>query len=113
MRRQPKHVRILGQRIAVSTVENLMHESDEEGDDHGHRAYGVFDPSLPAIYLDKASGVERTKVTLVHESLHAMLNTSKLDNVEDEEDLVSRLSPVLLDFIRANKGVIAYLQEVQ
>ena len=40
-----------------------------------------------------------------------MLNTSKLDEVEDEEELVGRLAPVLLDFIRANRGAIAYLQE--
>lgn len=109
MRRAPKHVRILSQRIAVEFVEGLTHEGDD--DEHAHRAYGVFDPGVPGIALDKASGPERTKVTLVHECLHAMLNTSKLDEVEDEEELVGRLAPVLLDFIRANRGAIAYLQE--
>ena len=109
MRRQPKFLRILGQRIAVTTVVGLTHEDEE--DDHAHRAYGVFDPAEPSIAMDKDMGSERRKVTLVHEGLHAMLNTAKLDSVEDEEELVGRLSPILLDFIRANRGAIAYLQE--
>jgi hypothetical protein len=87
-----------------------MHNDEGTEDENGHRAYGVFDPSQPDIWLDKASGPERTKSTLVHESLHCMLSLAHIE-VEHEEELVSRLSPILLDFLRANRGAIAYLQE--
>lgn len=109
MRQTPRFLRILGQRIRILSVVDLLHD-DEDGE-HVHRAYGVFDPGDPVIWLDKASGIERRKVTLIHEGLHAMLNTAKIDEVGSEEELVGRLAPVLLDFIRANKGAIAYLQE--
>ena len=111
MARTPRQVRILSHLVGIAMVADLQHEGED--DEHAHRAYGVFDPGVPAIYLDKASGDERTKVTLVHEALHAMLNISKLDAVEDEEELVGRLAPVLLDFLRSNKRVVAYLQEVK
>lgn len=109
MRRLPRQLRVLGQRVPVARITNLMHEGEQ--DEHEHRAYGVFDPEGPMVFLDEGMGSERTKVTLVHEWLHAMLNTSKLDTVETEEELVGRLAPVLLEGIRSNRGVITYLQE--
>ena len=108
MRRLPKFVRIMGQRMLITVVPDLVHKGT--GDEHDERAYGVFYPDDPGIWLDKANGAERTKVTLVHECLHAMLNTSQFYDLPEEE-VVSRMAPLLLDFIRANRGAIAYLQE--
>lgn len=108
MRRLPKFVRIAGLKVGVLRVEGLHHEGAHDT----HRAYGVYDPSQPIIWLDAASGPERTKVTLVHEVTHGLINTARLElDAEDEEKLVGRLAPLILDFIRANRGAVAYLQE--
>lgn len=110
MRRLPKFLRIGGLKVGILVEHQLLHENP--GDDHGHRAYGVFDPSIPLIWLDKDSGSERQKVTLVHEAMHVFLNTARLGMTpEQEEEFVGRVSPLVLDFIRANRGAIAYLQE--
>lgn len=108
MRRLPKFLRIGGLKVAIAKQPELLHDTE-----HGvHRAYGVFDPGQYIIWLDGVSGPERTKVTLVHESLHMFINTARLElDAEDEEKLVGRLAPLLLDFIRSNRGAIAFLQE--
>jgi Zn-dependent peptidase ImmA (M78 family) len=112
-RRLPKFIRILGHRIGVGVIENLTHANeDPASEDHVHRAYGVYEQALPMIWLDKASGPERTKVTLVHETLHAMLDIARITESSNEEDLVGRLAPVVFSWLRENKAAIAYLQEV-
>lgn len=117
-RRLPKSIRVMGTRIGVGVIEQLTIPADhehpvEEGESADpHRAYGVYEGDLPIIWLDKDSGPERTKVTLVHESLHAMLNIARIDSVNGEEELVSRLAPVLFAWLRENKAAVAYLQEV-
>lgn len=108
MRRLPKFVRVGGLKVGIGKIDGLLHDNDHDT----HRAYGVFDPGQYLIYLDGASSAERTKVTLVHEVLHMVINTARLElDPEDEEKLVGRTAPLLLDFIRANRGAIAYLQE--
>lgn len=113
MRRLPKFVRVGGLKVGIVKTHELMHDNGHEGtDDRYHRAYGVYEPSGPIIWLDDVSGPERIKVTLVHESLHALVNTTHMQmDPEDEEVLVGRLAPLVLDFIRANRGAIAFLQE--
>jgi len=112
LRRLPKFIRLLGHKVLVSVVPDLTHDNGDEDDEHRHfRAYGVYDPAGPLIWLDQANRSERMKSTLVHEALHAMLNIAHIDEVQNEEELVSRLGPLVLDFIRANRGTIAYLQE--
>lgn len=113
MRRLPRSVRIMGQRIGIVRAENLtytVHEDDIES--HHHGAWGIFEEYGPVISIDVTAGPERQKVTLVHEVMHAAINTAHIDEVTNEEDLVTRLSPVLFDIIRNNRGLIAYLQEV-
>lgn len=110
MRRLPKFVRVGGLKVGLLRIPQLLH--DAEDGTHAHRAYGVFDPAEPLIWLDSASGPERQKVTLVHEVLHAIMNTARLNYTDDEEEqVVERLAPLVLDFIRANRGAVAYLQE--
>ena len=106
-RRLPKQVRVLGMRIFVETQPELEFENE-----HGepHKAYGMFFPGYPGIVLNTDNGPERMKYTLVHEVLHAIVNQTNI-LTEDEEALVSRMAPALLDFIRDNKAAVAYLQE--
>ena len=108
LRRTPRFVRVLGQRVGIRLIKDLTHE---DAGSEPTPAYGVFDPAVPIIWLDRPSGSERRKVTLVHECLHAMLSVAHIYGVDNEEELVGRLSPILLDFIRANRSTIMYLQE--
>jgi hypothetical protein len=111
MRRLPKQVRLLGQRITVGLVPELTHAAeDEQGDLMYHAAYGIFSPQEPVIWLDSENGSERMKATFLHEVLHAAIDISH-QSIDDEEVVVGMLAPLLLDFIRANKAAVAYLQE--
>lgn len=106
--RLPKTLRIMSHRVQVVLVEGLQHH-----DGHSYSAaYGQYDPSIISIDLRKEDSVERNKVTLLHEALHAMIDVSNMAEANSEEESVTRLAPLLLNFIRENKAAIAFLQEV-
>lgn len=107
MRRLPKFIRVLGLKVALGQDWGLSYEDGG----HSHSAWGLYDGDAPRVWLAKEAGVERVKATLVHEALHAMLSIAHIDEVDGEEELVTRLAPILHDFIRSNRGAIAYLQE--
>lgn len=115
MRRLPKFLRIAGVRHVVRVIDTLTHDSgheDEDGNMWAHRAYGVYDPNAIDIRMDADNGSERNKVTLVHETFHAMFNLGNIAmDPEQEEEFCTRMAPMLLDFLRQNKGAVAYLQE--
>jgi hypothetical protein len=98
--------------MSVEVVDGLTHVDDAlEGEwDHEHAAYGVYYPNTSVIHLDSGNGRNRMKVTLMHESLHAMLDAAHV-TVPDEEDVVGILAPLLVDFIRGNRAATAYMQE--
>lgn len=100
-------------KVVIVKQDDLIHDNESgDEDDRFHRAYGVYDPAGPIIWLDTASGPERMKATLVHESLHALINAAHMAmDPADEEEMVGRLAPIILDFIRVNRGAVAYLQE--
>lgn len=115
-RRLPRSIRVMGQRIGIVPVTGLtyvQHTDEDDPNAHHYQAWGLFEESGPIISIETAAGPERQKVTLVHEVLHAALNTAHItDFSEGEEDIVTRLAPVLFDIIRNNKALVAYLQEV-
>lgn len=49
--------------------------------------------------------------TLIHELLHACFAVSGLDLGDDEEQVVSRISPFLFDALRRSPGLRTYLFE--
>lgn len=71
------------------------------------------------IVLKPGLARDREAVTVVHEVLHAMLDTAGLG--EDlqavpypgdlEEAVINRLAPVLLDVLRRNPRLVSYLLE--
>ena len=116
MRRLPKFLRIAGVKHEVLVVENLTHDDgaheDEDGNLWAHRAYGVYDPNLLTLRFDAENGRERTKVTVLHETFHALFNLGNIQmHPEQEEEFCTRMAPLMLDFLRSNKGAVAYLQE--
>lgn len=107
-RRLPSVLRVLSLRVPISTTTDLEHETVEG---HSHPAWGLFDPDHFSIQLREGDGHERRKVTLMHEMLHAMLSAGSISG-ESEEALVTSLAPVMLNVLRENTALVAYLQEV-
>jgi hypothetical protein len=67
--------------------------------------------SVPPPVQDRARQADpraRVAVTLLHEVVHAIFKIAGLPN-EKEEDTVTRLSPLLLDTLRRNPDLVAYL----
>ncbi len=110
MRRLPKSVKVLGQRVEVRTSEAIEHGEYGTCD-------GMFYPGIRTIEVATRLSPDKQRDVALHESLHAMLTVSRLDDylgpTFDEEATVKGLAPVLLQFIRENKAFIAYLQEAE
>ena len=105
MRALPRSVKLLSQVIPVASIAHLSHENEE--------CHGLYSPDGPSISVNRADGSERKRATLVHESLHAMFNASQLgaQAADDEEELVARLAPILLSWMRENRPMVEYLLE--
>jgi Zn-dependent peptidase ImmA (M78 family) len=108
-RRLPKVIRLLTQKVEVIAIADLS-MADAEDETHVHDLYGLFEPQTLRIFLDKDQAADRMRETFAHECIHAMLNVAHME-FEEEEEVVKRLAPVLLAFLRENRGPIAYLQE--
>lgn len=102
----PKRLYVLGQEIEVRLEHNPTHE--------GHALLGHYTSDQSLIVLNDSMAPERARVTIVHEALHALLDATGLDNLlsDHEEDLVSRLAPTLLSFLRENPDLLFYLEAV-
>ncbi len=75
---------------------------------------GRTDHDLLRIYVDTtaAAGADTRRDTLLHEVLHCLAFTAGLSaewGSEKEETVVRRLSPLLLDALRRNPALVAYL----
>jgi hypothetical protein len=105
MRALPRSIRLLGQVIPVTSVAGLTHDNED--------CHGLYEPDGPYIRINRADGNERKRATLVHECMHAMFNAGQLSAhpADDEEEMVSRLSPILLSWMRENRLTIEYLLE--
>lgn len=116
----PSAIRLLSQRVSVEVVKNLHHSgTEEDGSEHAHRAYGVYDEGDQSITLDASNGFERMRETFTHETLHAVLAVTHLDALLDaeadglSEHVVSVLSPVILALLRDNPEAVNFLRETQ
>ena len=110
MRHMPRVVRLLTQRIIVSKKAKLYLEEDG----HHSAAWGLFHTAGPSIEIAEGMGIDRQKVTFLHENLHLMLDVSQLDRLFEggaEETLVGLLSPIMLSWMRENPAAMAYLME--
>ncbi len=104
----PTVVRLLTQRVRVNKARTLEH-IDEEG--HKNEAWGMFDSDQLAIHIRIGQAPDRERETFMHENLHLIVNACKMSEVNSEEELVSRLSPVVLSWLRENPRAVAYLME--
>jgi hypothetical protein len=82
----------------------------EECHERDARLLGHTDNNTLAIWIapDYPAGAKRD--TILHETLHAILHVTHLDaDIEDDEAFVRRLTPPLLDLLRSNPELVAYL----
>jgi hypothetical protein len=80
----------------------------EEGAD----LYGWTDHVRLQVALDPLNAPARQRETLLHEALHCVTEKAGIPDElgpKEEERLVRRLAPLLLDLIRTNPALVAYL----
>ncbi len=78
--------------------------------DLGGEHYGETDQERLLIRMQPDLAPEFERETLMHELLHACYRTAGIDStVEREEQIVSGISPFLLDALRRSPGLAAYL----
>ena len=109
-KRMPRAIRIVGQRYKVQQQANL-HVQDHN-DEAPTGVDGLMDTTHQIMMIDPTIGSDRLREVFLHESLHAMVNAAGLhrDILEGrDEQVIKRLAPILLDFLKANPQVYTYL----
>jgi hypothetical protein len=104
----PSVVKLMAQRIPVVRTNQIIHE-----DSNGHRmeAWGLWDADSQTILMRKGQAPDRERTTFLHENLHALVSFGGLDVCQNEEDMVTRLAPLMLCWMRENPRALAYLTE--
>lgn len=107
--RPPRFISILSQRVRVERPSHI-----QLGEEHQHaQAWGLYDGGQPVILIAQGQGHDRERNTFMHENLHLLWDMAGITASEDvEEDVVNRLSPLLLSWLRENKRAVEYLLEV-
>lgn len=74
------------------------------------RTYGMTDKRSCRIWINPHSAEDFQRETLLHELLHACQFVAGLGTTTtDPEDFIMRVSPLLLDTLTRNKGLLTYL----
>lgn len=85
---------------------------DRQSITSGSRLAGHFDPEAQRITLDPALGPDMLAETLLHEVMHGVseaVGKPLGTDGEDEERMIRALAPVLLDTLRRNPSLAAFL----
>lgn len=80
--------------------------------DYEEDVCGLCDPLKQDIWLRTGLGKIFERETVLHELLHAMFDMTGLSHelgMDKEENIIRRLSPVLLDFLMSNPHILEYL----
>ena len=121
-RRRPRSMKVMGQRFAIEWTNHLTADASEV---YGHEdqegeldllGHCLSDQNVVALNIEQ--GADRAKETLLHETLHALFNKTRMTKGAGgdvahnlEEDIVARLGAPLLLWLRENRAIVAYLQE--
>lgn len=106
--RPPRTVRVLGQRFQTfvgPNRANVVAAATCDGEHEDTERVGHTNLSKGVCGIDSNQSEDQIADTVLHEWLHVMLMLVG----HDDEQLVFRLSPVLLDFIRRNPRAVEYL----
>lgn len=96
----------LGSHVWKVLFEEVPQELLEEYD--LEEASGLFHDPFGVIYVKPEMSVQRQKITLLHEAVHAMALCHGIDLKEIE---VEALANALYDFIRQNPEIIKYISK--
>lgn len=99
MRKPPRVLRILGQRVEVTTAAHVEREGDFE------ELQGHMDLAGGFMAIGTHQSPDQVADTFLHECLHFMLQLIG----HDDEKMVWRLSPVLMDFMRRNPRAVEFI----
>lgn len=101
---RPTSVWILGQPFSVTWIDgdnDVLSDRSRMG--HGNLAQ-------QRITVDAHQGADQLRDTFLHEVLHQCFNiVGALDDEREQEQAVLALSPVLLQVLRENSGMVSWL----
>lgn len=83
---------------------------EREGRERGHSLAGLSNHVDQEFSIDPSQAPTGERETVLHEVLHAVFALTELSG-DVEEDTISRLSPAMLDVLRRNPRLVAYLTE--
>jgi len=105
----PRTLRILTQKFKVE-FPNELHVDNGAGEIDG--VIGACDREANRIGVLATLSPDRARETYLHEVLHACAGMAGLTatyGFDKEEDIVKRLSPILLSALRENPRLVEYL----
>jgi hypothetical protein len=91
VKKLPKYIVILGRKFKIKQLVGLCY--------HGEPCLGLCDASNKIIYLEKGQKEDDKLDTLVHESVHAMLSISGIDQklTDSENEIMCQLVTALFN----------------
>lgn len=96
----PETMRILNITYTVRPMTEIERNGDSDAACYSALATIVYNDTLNRNYIDEL---------LWHEALHGLWAAAKLDDSATEEDVVGRITPLLLRFICDNPRMLARL----
>lgn len=119
----PKSVKVLASRYRIIQAEGLRVDFEaaastvyvQPGVYHEHDALnvlGLADPDAGLIALETEIGDDKFKVTLLHETLHAIFAEAGMKDAIDadlEERIIKRISPILRQVLKDNPRVYSFV----
>jgi hypothetical protein len=75
--------------------------------------WGRIDYPRQIIFLDSRTQPDHLAITVLHEVLHAVHRIAGVQSDAKEEAIVTQYAPLLLDVLRRNPDLVAYLTEAQ
>ena len=84
---------------------------DEEIVDEDINCLGMIDYKKQDIYIKKSLKTDLRNVTIIHEILHGILQHTGNDELNQDEDLINRLSTSIYQVFKNNKDLIIDLFE--
>ena len=110
--RPPRRIQVGAQRLTVSVdSDKVARVAAKEG---ASELLGNYDSRRNRILIEPHQAAGQKVDTLLHECLHAVFDQTGLAHEwgpEVEEGVVRRLTPALLDLLRRNPKLVAFLCE--
>lgn len=83
----------------------------ENLEDKNESVWGFVEYESSKIYVRSNIARQKKLQTVIHESLHAMLHESGLDNYANDEKIVTPLSNMLHQFLKDNPSLLNELKQ--